>query len=197
MNTFESKLKTLKESNKLELKKALTTFPNEALSTYSAFANTDGGIIVLGIEETKDGLKISGVQEPEKVKKEMFDSLNNAEKVNRNLINDSMVKEEIIDGKTIILIEVPRANFKEKPIYLKKNLHNSYKRNFEGDYKCSEEELKIMLRDQMDENFDTYPIENFSIDDFDERTIKSYRNRFNTLNEDHPFMSMDTIEFLF
>ena len=196
MNTFESKLKTLKESNKLELKKALMTFPNEALSTYSAFANTDGGIIVLGIEETKDGLKISGVQEPEKVKKEMFDSLNNAEKVNRNLINDSMVKEEIIDGKTIILIEVPRANFKEKPIYLKKNLHNSYKRNFEGDYKCSEEELKIMLRDQMDENFDTYPIENFSIDDFDERTIKSYRNRFNTLNEDHPFMSMDTIEFL-
>ena len=73
MSTFENMLKKLKENNKLELKKALTTFPNEALLTYSAFANTDGGIIIFGIEETKEGLKITGVENPEKVKKEMFD----------------------------------------------------------------------------------------------------------------------------
>mgnify|MGYP000202088480 CR=1 FL=1 len=195
MNTFENKLTTLKESNKLELKKALNTFPNEALLTYSAFANTDGGIIVFGIEETKEGLKVTGVENPEKVKKEMFDCLNNRERVSKNLIADDMVKEEILGDKTIILVEVPRADFKEKPIYLKNNLHNSYKRNFEGDYKISENELKIMLRDQLDEEYDTYGIENFSIKDFDEATMKSYRNRFNSLNNDHPFTSMDDIDF--
>ncbi len=196
MNTFETKLSTLKESNKLELKKASNTFPNEALLTYSAFANTDGGIIIFGIEETKEGLKVTGVENPEKVKKEMFDCLNNRERVSKNLITDDMVKEEILGDKTIILVEVPRANFREKPVYLKNNLHNSYKRNFEGDYKCTEEEVKSMVRDSSSDSLDSTIAENYTIEDLDFATIKSYRTRFSNLKPEHPFNTMENIDFL-
>ena len=51
---MENILKNLKESNQIECKLAKKSFPKEALYTYSSFANTDGGVLILGIEE-QDG----------------------------------------------------------------------------------------------------------------------------------------------
>ena len=76
----------------------------------------------------------------------MFDTLNNPTRVNKNLITNNHVYTENIDGKIIIMIEIPRAHYTEKPIYLNGNLYQSYKRNRESDYKCSENEVKIWLK---------------------------------------------------
>lgn len=48
-------ISSYREGNRLEAKKAKGGIPNSMWETYSSFANTDGGIILLGVDEKKDG----------------------------------------------------------------------------------------------------------------------------------------------
>jgi predicted HTH transcriptional regulator len=50
-----------KENHLVEVKTASGGIPASFWESYSAFANTDGGTILLGISETESGLKIVGV----------------------------------------------------------------------------------------------------------------------------------------
>lgn len=193
---MENILKELKESNQIECKLAKKSFPKEALYTYSAFANTEGGILILGIEEKEGKFIVSGVENAEKIKKEMFDILNNFEKVSRNIITDDMIKTVKKDNKTVIFISVPKASYKDKPIYLNKNFSQAYKRNYEGDYRCTESEIKAMIRDSDDETLDNTVIENFTVEDLDEKSLAGYRQRFSILKPEHIFNELDTENFL-
>ncbi|WP_084140909.1 ATP-binding protein [Psychrilyobacter atlanticus] len=186
----------IEENYQIELKKSKNSFPKEALESYSAFANTDGGLLILGIEETSTGLNISGVKSPDKVKKEMFDILNNSQKVSKNIITDQNIVEKIIDDKVVIIIDVPKAYYKDKPVYLNNNPKTTFKRNYEGDYRCTEQEMIIMIQDSSNESLDNSLLENFTIDDLDPEAIRSYRQRFSLLKSEHPFTGLSDQDFL-
>lgn len=103
-------LSEYKENNRLEAKTAKGGLPLSIWDTYSAFANTDGGIILLGLKEKKDKtFEISGVENADKILKEFWDTINNRNKVSRNLLREDDVYTNEIDGNTIIIIEVPRC----------------------------------------------------------------------------------------
>ena len=185
-----------------ECKKAENNIPKSVWETYSSFANTIGGIIVLGITENvkfvgeANHFEITGITNPQKLRKEFFDTLN-GNKVNRNILTDSDV--EIIDyeGVPLMCITVPQADYRQRPIYINGNMMNgAFKRNYEGDYHCTEEDVKAMIRDANDSGNDGILIEHYNIDDIDSATLNAYRNRFRTANPDHIWNDYDDKDFL-
>ena len=74
------------EGKHIEYKEAKRALPKDFWETYSSFANTEGGIIILGIT---DNLQIQGVIEPTKILKELFTNINNTKKLNINIISDN------------------------------------------------------------------------------------------------------------
>ena len=77
----------------LECKKAKSEMPKSIWQTFSAFANTIGGMILLGVDENmqeKDIQKryqIIGVDEPRKIVTDFWNTLN-SDKVNENSLVD-------------------------------------------------------------------------------------------------------------
>ena len=88
----------------LECKKAQSNVPVDAWKTYSAFANTYGGLILLGVHEDlkqKDISKrftITGVDDADKIRKDFWNIVNNPEKVNVNLLRDEDVVKDVVKG---------------------------------------------------------------------------------------------------
>ena len=63
-----TKIGTYRENNRLEAKLATGGLPESLWETYSAFANTYGGVILLGVEELPDkSLRIQGLLDAEEM----------------------------------------------------------------------------------------------------------------------------------
>lgn len=120
-------IKSLRESQELECKLAngrdgKGALPNDIWETYSAFANTEGGDILLGLKENKNGsFELYGVANTQKVLDELWNGLNNPQKISHNLLRDHWVKIISIDNKDLIQIHVPRSPRKYRPIYVNSN----------------------------------------------------------------------------
>ena len=136
-----SHLERYRENNRLEAKKALGGLPQSMWETYSAFANSMGGVILLGVEEYPDkSLHAIDLPDPAGLLQDFWSTVNNSDVVSANILSDSNVWEEEIDGKHIIVIDVPRAQRRDRPVYIGGDPQNGiYMRNGEGDYRCPRE----------------------------------------------------------
>ena len=187
-----------KENNQLEAKKATGGLPHSMWETYSSFANTDGGVILLGVEEKKDGSLIPvGVDNPEQMVKDIWNTVNNQQKVSVNLLMDKNVTVESVDGKEIVMVKVPRAERFVRPVYLNQNPESgSYRRNGEGDYHCTKEEVSAMFRDASRVSQDQKVLTNKNMSAFCMDTVHSYRNLYNSVHPSHVWRDLDDETFL-
>ena len=184
------------ETVDVEFKEAQNQIPNSIWESYSAMANTNGGIIILGIKENKGIFDVKGVYNITNRIQDFWNTIN-SNKVNRNILIDEDVEKMDIQGENVILINVPRADYKERPIFINGNPYKgTYKRNAEGDYRCTEDEVNAMIRDASEEGNDGVILEGYTIYDLDEDTIKKYRNRFSSRTPEHPWNALNNEEFI-
>lgn len=187
-----------REGNRYEAKLARGRLPTSIWETYSAFANTDGGLIILGVKENKDHIfPIEGVDNPESLIKSFWDTVNNQNKVSINLLLDKHVYTKEIDGKQVIFIEVPRAERQFRPVYLNKDVFSgTYHRNGEGDYHCTKDDISEMFRDATVASTDTKILTEMDESVFCNDSVNAYRNRFRSLHVNHVWDSLDDTDFL-
>lgn len=195
------KLLNIGENREVEFKESKNKLPKSLWETYSSFANTKGGFIILGIKEEKKNkiCSIEGIENINNILKDFWNTINNNEKVSCNIIDDDYIQIVKIENKEIIIINIPSANRRNKPIYINSNpMTGTYKRFHEGDYKCSKEEVRKMIIESAEESKDRVILNEFDINSFNIDSIKDYRMRFKVhKGELHSWNSVSDEEFLY
>lgn len=177
-------LEIYRENNRIEAKKAQGGLPHSIWETYSAFANSFGGILLLGVVEGTDKRFVSvPLPSPERLVSEFWEMINDRTKVSANILSEQDVQIVESGGNRIVVIQIPRAGRHERPVYIGTDpFSGSYFRDGEGDYRCSPDEVRSMLRDRTDEPQDAMVLEEFSTDCLDPGCISRYRVRLSDLH---------------
>ena len=184
------------ETSRVECKLAAKAIPDSFWESYSAFANTDGGIVLLGIKEENRRFSIEGVSDAKKIVADFWNTVNGS-KVSANVVYDHNVHVIDCDGKTVIAIEIPRAERSDRPVHVGEDVFKgTYRRNGEGDYHCSREAVKAMIRDQCVETADVCLLDELAVGDLDADSVRRYRTLFDGLRPGHVWGTLPDDEFL-
>ena len=190
-------LEKYRENNRIEAKKAMGELPGSIWETYSAVANTLGGVILLGVEEWPDKtLHAVDLPDPDKLIKEFWDNVNNPNKTSVNLLSSKDVFVQEVDGNHIVVINVPRAERSYRPVYLDGNPLSTYRRNGEGDYKCTKEEYQAMVRDASVKTQDMLVLNEMDMSVFNKESVRSYRQRMRLSRPGHVWEALEDEDFL-
>jgi ATP-dependent DNA helicase RecG len=186
----------------VELKKAagkdgLGELPRSFYETYSAMANTNGGVVYLGITESEGALTVTGIVDVPRVRKALWDGLNNPKQISRNLLRDEMVSVVSFGEQKVLKVQIPRASRHERPVYVGENpLGGTYRRNYEGDYRCNEEAVQRLFAEKVEDSRDAKVLANYGLNDLDPGTLAAYRQWFARTKPDHVWLGQADQPFL-
>lgn len=169
--------------------------PKDFWSTYSAFSNTDGGVVIFGVTEPKKyEYEITGTNNKLEYTEQILNNLNNPEKVSYNSMTAKDIVEKEIDGKKILEVFIKEAPYAEKPVYINNNMKRSYKRQGEANQLLSREEIRYYMVNSQS-SIDNQLLRNYSIEDLNREDIQIYRDTIASKSE-IDYSSLNDIEFL-
>lgn len=197
---FLDEVNDLHEGQRLELKEAAFEVPDEIWKSYSAFANTEGGEIVLGVRENPDRtFTVTGVVDAGAVIDHFWTSLRNPEKVERDILFRDSVRLVRVDDADVVVISVPRAERGDKPVRVKVKRDKQFCawiRRGTADIRATSDDLKQMDYDNA-ERADRRALEDFSVDCLNDGTIARYRAMFASIKPTSPWNSDSKEDFLY
>jgi len=156
------------ESETLEFKKSLAE-RKEILETISAFANSNGGKIFIGIEGKKNGSvkEIVGV----KIKGKEIESLANEIKQNTDPVIYPSIEVKEIGGKSTLVVEIKKSLI--KPVFVKiDGIPIAFKRVGKTNQKIDVNELRQILSEGRKVPWDSQVCEEANLEDIDEEKVR-------------------------
>lgn len=164
------------ERRGIEAKRDLGDAAEETISAFANEPDLGGGYLVFGVEETADGtFRVVGVRDPQKLQHD-FTSVC-ANRFSKPVRPE--VEIELVDGKHVLVAFVPEASPSAKPVFIKRQgfEKGSYRRIGDGDHRCSEEDLRLLLRLADAVAYEQSVVPDARWDDLDPEAIEHYRSR--------------------
>ena len=91
------------ENAAVEFKRARGGVPADFWPSYSSFANTDGGVIILGVREKDGKREIEGLANTEKIVADLWNAMNNPDKISANVLFNESIYPVDVDGKSVAI----------------------------------------------------------------------------------------------
>ncbi|MFT3944314.1 MAG: ATP-binding protein [Ancrocorticia sp.] len=157
------------DSHDVEAKAAVGGLPTRMAETVSAFANGNGGTIILGLSEA-DGFTVS----KDFKSRPIFDALS-------ALCSDKLqppARAEIqvlpFEGGEVVVAQIPAIAPQDRPCYIKSQNRygGSYIRSGDGNRKLSPYEIDRLLENQTQPLWDLEIVENASLEDLNQEAVK-------------------------
>lgn len=159
------------EGQTIEVKKAAVDCPTNLYDSLSSFSNqTEGGVIVFGLDEKKD-FEIVGVYDPQDLQHKVTEQCREMEPHVRALFTTAE-----IDGKVIVSAEIPTQDVVHRPVYYrgKGRLGGSYVRVGDADEPMSEFEIYSYEAYRTHEKSDRRIIEDADLSLWDDALLREY-----------------------
>lgn len=182
------------EWNDFEVKEASGGIPKSMWETVSAFSNTEGGWIILGVKEkkTSKGSKfiVNGVPNPEQMEQDIITTLRSRTKFNAPISCKAMRYN--IDEIDILAFEIPLSP--HRPVAIKSN-GEVYIRTGSGDTLATDMEVDAIVRDAYFGAKSEMEVPGSNFNDLNLDSIASYRSYLRDFNRSLSFPTLNNEEF--
>ncbi|MDR0394698.1 MAG: putative DNA binding domain-containing protein [Tannerella sp.] len=159
------------EWDNFEVKKAAKELPKNSWETVSAFANTSGGWLVLGVSQHGKKFEITGVENIEKLEQDLSNTLRSRNKF--NVVIHPIFKKYDFDGKKVLMCFIASSDV--KPVYYN-TLSNTFIRTGSGDQRASEFEINALYRNQSFGTMSAKIVEGTSIKSLNRASYNRFRD---------------------
>lgn len=185
------------ESPELEFKEASGGLPQSLWETLCAFANTSGGVVVLGVREYDGDLEVTGVPHARQRVDDLFSQARNQNKISKDVLSAGGVTIAVVDGRELIVVRVRPADRRIRPIYIRGQAYGgTYLRRSTGDYVASTDEVNRMMREASDLSADLVILRGYGINDLDSAAVATYRRLLVAHEPGSPLAEFDEMAFL-
>ena len=183
------------EWDDFEVKEASGGLPKSMWETVSAFSNTAGGWIILGVKETKvksvSTYEITGIEKAEKMEQDIISILRSVSKFNVPILATARLLD--FDGRSVLAFHIPvSAN---KPVYFGNNLNNTFVRIGSGDQRATDIEIDILMREKTFGMKSEMEVDGTGFADLNTQSLQTYRRRVRDFNPDFRYNDLDDEQF--
>jgi ATP-dependent DNA helicase RecG len=167
------------EPTRVEAKRATGGLPKSVRETLSAFSNTDGGTILLGVDE-QSGFRPVELPDPAALRDALV-------QMSRDDITPPLqISTEIveIEGFRLVIAEIPPAPADRRPVYVTAQgiSGGSYLRGGDGDRHLTESEIALLVAARVQPLYDREAVGGSTAGDLDDdavrRTLRRVRSGF-------------------
>jgi ATP-dependent DNA helicase RecG len=177
----------------LEFKESRTNVPESVYETVSAFLNTEGGHIILGVNDKRE---IVGLVDVDIIQGNFIGELQNPDRFGVPINFEEYLK--IHEDKNVLVFHIPEAQRKDKPVYVKtkKKGRVAFIRKGGGDYTCNKTDLDRMINDAQQNRPDGRLLDLNPEHCFDADSIKWFRHRYEHKGGNRSLMHLSDNDFL-